>query len=179
MATPTSPSPTPSLSPLPLSGRNSDKVHGHLRPEVENHIPTMPIGQVYCPVRAQPGDTLDTATFWLSTVLPTALGPVLSLALFLVTLPCTWSRRDLRPSCPGCLLLPALILLHLASYVTHFLLAERLQLEEFHYLVVKYGLGQSFTILIPFAILGCCPELRRGVRTTFSSAVLCPPIVKP
>ena len=59
-------------------------------------------------------------------------------------------------------------------YATHLLLAERAHFSEFHYLVVKYGLGQSFIILVPFAVIACKSDLRKGMVTTFSSAVLCP-----
>ena len=40
--------------------------------------------------------------------------------------------------------------------------------------MVKYGLGQSFIILVPFAVIACKEDLRAGMVTTFSSAVLCP-----
>ena len=128
---------------------------------------------MYCPVRSLPGDGLDTATLWLSMLLPTLLGPLLSLLLLLLTLPCSWGWRH-PPSCSSCLLLPLLSLLHLATYYTHLLLSERLELEEFHYLLVKYGLGQGFVLLTPALVLVCSPQLRKGVRTTFRSAVLCP-----
>ena len=67
-----------------------------------------------------------------------------------------------------------LVALHLATYATHLLLAERADLSEFNYLVVKYGLGQSFIIFVPFTVIACKPDLREGMITTFSSAVLCP-----
>ena len=47
-------------------------------------------------------------------------------------------------------------------------------MEEFTYLVVKYGLGQSYILLTPALTLLCKGDIRRGMRTTFSSAVLCP-----
>ena len=143
---------------------------------------------MYCPVRTPPGDSLDTATLWLSVILPTTLGPVLSFLLWLLTLPCTWRDRTRPQGCGSCLLLPLLIIVHLVTYATHLDLSERLQLEEYHYLVVKYviilmvslhhlpryGLGQGFIILIPFIIIACKSDLRQGMRKTFSSSVLCP-----
>ena len=92
----------------------------------------------------------------------------------MLTLPCTFASRA-RLTCGSCLLLPLLVLLHLATYATHLLLAERAaHLSEFNYLVVKYGLGQSFIIFVPFAVIACKPDLRQGMVTTFSSSVLCP-----
>ena len=91
----------------------------------------------------------------------------------MLTLPCTFASRS-RLTCGSCLLLPLLVALHLATYATHLLLAERADLSEFNYLVVKYGLGQSFIILVPFAMIACKVDLREGVVTTFSSSVLCP-----
>jgi len=91
-----------------------------------------------------------------------------------LTLPCTFASRA-RLTCGSCLLLPLLVLLHLATYATHLLLAERAaHLSEFNYLVVKYGIGQSFIIFVPFTVIACKPDLREGMVTTFSSAVLCP-----
>ena len=112
----------------------------------------------------------------------------------MLTLPCTFASRS-KLTCGSFLLLPLLIVLHLATYATkefiylllnyhipdisnryatHLLLAERAHFSEFHYLVVKYGLGQSFIILVPFAVIACKSDLRAGMVTTFSSAVLCP-----
>ena len=91
-----------------------------------------------------------------------------------LTLPCTFAART-KMNCGSCLLLPLLILLHLTTYATHLLLAERAaHLSEFNYLVIKYGLGQSFIIFVPFTMIACKSDLRDGVVTTFSSAVLCP-----
>ena len=128
---------------------------------------------VYCPVRSQPGDTLDNITMYLSIYISTFLGPVFSFFIFIISLP--FSRVYSEPGFSFCssLLIPSLVIVHLATYYTHLLLSERLHLEEFNFLVVKYGIGFSHILIVPFLVITTRPDIRLGVRKTFKSSVLC------
>jgi hypothetical protein len=128
---------------------------------------------VFCPVRSQPGDTLDNITMYLSIYIPTFLGPVISIFIFIISLPFSHICSDNKVSCCSCFLLPSLVIVHLATYYTHLLLSDRLHLEEFHFIVVKYGVGFSFIIIVPFLVIASRPDIRLGVRKTFKSSVLC------
>ena len=128
---------------------------------------------VYCPVRSQPGDTLDNITMYLSVYIPTFLGPVVSIFIFIISIPFSRSCSERGISCCSCLLLPSLVIIHLSTYYTHLLLSERLHLEEFNFIVVKYGIGFSFIIIVPFLVIATRPDIRLGVRKTFKSSVLC------
>ena len=128
---------------------------------------------VYCPVRSQPGDTLDNITMYLSIYIPTFFGPVISFSIFIISLP--FSRVCSEPGSSFCssLLIPSLVIVHLVTYYTHLLLSERLHLEEFNFHVVKYGIGFSHILIVPFLVITTRPDIRLGVRKTFKSSVLC------
>ena len=128
---------------------------------------------VYCPVRSQPGDTLDNITMYLSIYIPTFLGPVISLFIFIISLPFSCVCSEPGFSFYSSLLIPSLVIVHLATQNTHLLLSERLHLEEFNFLVVKYGIGFSHILIVPFLVITTRPDIRLGVRKTFKSAVLC------
>ena len=128
---------------------------------------------VYCPVRSQPDDTLDNITMYLSIYIPTFLGPVISIFIFIISLPFSRVCSERGVSCCSFFLLPSLVIVHLATYYTHLLLSERLHLEEFNFLVVKYGIGFSHILIVPFLVITTRPDIRLGVRKTFKSSVLC------
>ena len=119
---------------------------------------------VFCPVRSQPGDALDNITMFLSVYIPTFLGPVITFLIFLVTFPCT--NRISREEMSFCsfLLLPLLVIIHLSSYYIHLQLAEKLDLEELNFILVKYSAGFVYVIIVPILIIILNKELRSGVR---------------
>ena len=128
---------------------------------------------VYCPVRSKPGDNLDNLTMYLSIYIPTFLGPVTSLVIFIVSFPFSGMCSDKGSSCCSFLLIPGLVIIHLTTYYTHLLLSEKLHLEEFNFLVVKYCVGFSHIMLVPSLVIVTRPDIRLGVRKTFNSSVLC------
>ena len=140
-------------SNISLPGRNSD--------------------MVYCPVRSKPGDSLDNLTVYLSIYIPTFLGPVITLFIFIISLPFSKHCPDTGLSCCSLLLIPSLVIVHLATYSTHLLLSENLHLQEFNFLVVKYCVGFSHILTVPFLVIVTRPNIRLGVRSTFKSSVLC------
>ena len=125
----------------------------------------------FCPMRASPGDVLDSVTIYLSIYIPTILGPLLTLLLFVVSLPFAQCRHT-SSSCWSSFLLPCLIFLHISNYYISLFLADS-QDNDFHFLLVKYGLGFSFIILSPLLIIATQDDIRLGVKKTFKSSVLC------
>ena len=125
----------------------------------------------FCPVRAAPGDLLDRITIYLSIYIPTILGPLLTLLLCVLSLPLAKCRQN-SSSCWSSFLLPCLIFLHISNYYINLFLADS-QDNDFHFLLVKYGLGFSFIILSPLLIIATQDDIRVGVKKTFKSSVLC------
>ena len=70
------------------------------------------------------------------------------------------------------MLIPCLTVLHLSNYYINLFLAER-QDDDFHFILVKYGLGFSFIILCPLLTIATQEEIRIGVKKTFKGTVLC------
>ena len=126
----------------------------------------------FCPVRSKPDNLLDKITVYLSIYIPTILGPFITFIIGLVCLPFSsgWRSRGISPC--SLLLLPGLILIHLSNYYINLVLADTHQ-NEFHYILVKYGLGFSFIILSPILIIATQKEIRIGVKKTFNGKVLC------
>ena len=125
----------------------------------------------FCPMRATPGDVLDSVTIYLSIYIPTILGPLLTLILCVVSLPFAQCRQN-SSSCWSTILLPCLIFLHISNYYISLFLADS-QDNDFHFLLVKYGMGFSFIILSPLLIIATQDDIRFGVKKTFKSSVLC------
>ena len=125
----------------------------------------------FCPIRATAGDILDSVTIYLSIYIPTILGPLLTLILCVVSLPFAQCRQT-SSSCCSTFLLPCLIFLHISNYYISLFLADS-QDNDFHFLLVKYGLGFSFIILSPLLIIATQDDIRFGVKKTFKSSVLC------
>ena len=113
----------------------------------------------------------ETITIYLSIYIPTILGPLLTLLLCVVSLPFAKCRQT-SSSCWSPFLLPCLILLHISNYYINLFLADS-QDNDFHFLLVKYGLGFSFVILSPLLIIATQDDIRVGVKKTFKSSVLC------
>ena len=125
----------------------------------------------FCPVRSKPENLLDKITLYLSIYIPTILGPIVTFIIGVVCLPFSSRCRSLGISPCSLLLLPGLILIHLSNYYINLVLADT-QENEFHYILVKYGLGFSFIILSPLLIIATREEIRIGVKKTFKSSVL-------
>ena len=126
----------------------------------------------FCPVRAAPGDTLDKVTIYLSIYIPVLLGPILTLALCIISLPFSSHCLPSSSSCCSAMLLPALILLHVSNYYINLFLADT-QHNDFYYILIKYGLGFSFIIISPLLIIITQEDIRLGVKKTFRSTVIC------
>ena len=128
----------------------------------------------FCPVRSAPGDVLDRITIYLSIYIPTILGPLLTLLLCVVSLPFAQCRQSSSSpsSCWSSALLPCLIFLHISNYYINLFLADS-QESDFHFLLVKYGLGFSFIILSPLLIIATQDDIRVGVKKTFKGTVMC------
>ena len=126
----------------------------------------------FCPVRSKPDNLLDRITLYLSIYIPTILGPFITFIIGVVCLPFSsgWRSRGISPC--SVLLLPGLILLHLSNYYINLVFADTQQ-NEFHYILVKYGLGFSFIILSPLLIIATQEQIRIGVKNTFQGRVLC------
>ena len=125
----------------------------------------------FCPVRSRPDNLLDKITLYLSIYIPTILGPFITFIIGVVCLPFSsgWRSRGISPC--SVLLLPGLILIHLSNYYINLVFADTHQ-NEFHYILVKYGLGFSFIILSPLLIIATQEQIRIGVKKTFKSTVL-------
>ena len=65
-----------------------------------------------------------------------------------------------------------LIFLHISNYYINLFLAET-QEDDFHFILIKYGLGFSFIILSPLLIIATQEDIRTGVKKTFKSSTLC------
>ena len=115
---------------------------------------------------------MDRITLYLSIYIPTILGPFITFIIGVVCLPFSsgWRSRGISPC--SVLLLPGLILLHLSNYYINLVFADTQQ-NEFHYILVKYGLGFSFIILSPLLIIATQEQIRIGVKNTFQGRVLC------
>ena len=128
---------------------------------------------VFCPIRPLPDDTLENITLYLSVYIPTVVGPLFSTVVLLFSLPfLRGCDRCMRNFCSK-VLLPGLVLLHLGAYCTHLILVEKLPLEEFYFLVVKYCGGFAHIILVPLLVIATQKDIRNGVRKTFKSTVIC------
>ena len=125
----------------------------------------------FCPMRAAPGNMLNSVTIYLSIYIPTILGPLLTLLLCVVSLPFAQCRQN-SSSCWSSFLLPCLIFLHISNYYISLFLANS-QDNDFHFLLVKYGLGFSFIILSPLLIIATQDDIRFGVRKTFKGTIMC------
>ena len=125
----------------------------------------------FCPIISKADNLLDKITLYLSIYIPTILGPFITFIIGVVCLPFSsgWRSRGISPC--SLLLLPGLILIHLSNYYINLVLADTHQ-NEFHYILVKYGLGFSFIILSPILIIATQKEIRIGVKKTFKSSVL-------
>ena len=126
----------------------------------------------FCPIISKSDNLLDKITLYLSVYIPTILGPLITFIIGVVCLPFSsgWRSRGISPC--SLILLPGLILIHLSNYYINLVFADTQQ-NEFHYILVKYGLGFSFIILSPLLILCCNSEIRIGVKKTFHGRVLC------
>ena len=127
----------------------------------------------FCVIRSP----LETITIYLSLYIPTILGPLLTLILCVVSLPFTqcgqiFSTNTFSLSFWSFFLLPCLICLHISNYYISLILADS-QDNDFHFLLVKYGLGFSFIILSPLLIIATQDDIRVGVKKTFKGTVMC------
>ena len=68
--------------------------------------------------------------------------------------------------------MPCLIFLHISNYYISLFLSD-FQDNDFHFLLVKYGLGFSFIILSPLLIIATQDDIRFGVKKTFKGTVMC------
>ena len=125
----------------------------------------------FCPIISKSDNLLDKITLYLSIYIPTILGPFITFIIGVVCLPFSSGLRSRGISPCSLILLPGLILIHLSNYYINLVFADTQQ-NEFHYILVKYGLGFSFIILSPLLILCCNSEIRIGVKKTFKSSVL-------
>ena len=125
----------------------------------------------FCPVRSRPDNLLDQITLYLSVYIPTVLGPVTTFIIGVVCLPFSSGCRSRGLSPCSLLLLPGLVTIHISNYYINLVLADTHE-NEFHYILVKYGLGFSFIILSPLLIIATQEEIRDGVKKTFKSSVL-------
>ena len=132
----------------------------------------------FCPVRSRPDNLLDQITLYLSVYIPTVLGPVTTFIIGVVCLPFSSGCRSRGLSPCSLLLLPGLVTIHISNYYINLVLADTHE-NEFHYILVKYGLGFSFIILSPLLIIATQEEIRDGVKTTFHGRVLCKIETKP
>ena len=152
-----------------------DKLFGPQGPQTPTALPPpsnlLTTDLSFCPVRAAPGDVLDEITIYLSIYIPTILGPLLTLVLCVLSLPFAQCRQT-SSSCWSSFLLPCLIFIHISNYYINLFLADS-QDNDFHFLLVKYGLGFSFIILSPLLIIATQDDIRIGVKKTFKSSVLC------
>ena len=125
----------------------------------------------FCPIISEADNLLDKITVYLSIYIPTILGPFITFVIGVVCLPFSsgWRSRGISPC--SLLLLPGLILIHLSNYYINLVLAHTHQ-NEFHYILVKYGLGFSFIILSPLLVIATQKDIRIGVKKTFKSSVL-------
>ena len=121
----------------------------------------------FCVIRSP----LETITIYLSIYIPTILGPLLTLLLCVVSLPFAQCRQT-SSSCWSSFLLPCLIFLHISNYYISLFLADS-QENDFHFLLVKYGLGFSFIILSPLLIIATRDDIRLGVKKTFKGTIMC------
>ena len=126
----------------------------------------------FCPIISEADNLLDKITVYLSIYIPTILGPFITFVIGVVCLPFSsgWRSRGISPC--SLLLLPGLILIHLSNYYINLVLAHTHQ-NEFHYILVKYGLGFSFIILSPLLVIATQKDIRIGVKKTFHGRVLC------
>ena len=127
----------------------------------------------FCVIRSP----LETITIYLSIYIPTILGPLLTLLLCVLSLPLAKCRQPVSTnssssSCWSSFLLPCLIFLHISNYYINLFLAAS-QENDFHFLLVKYGLGFSFIILSPLLIIATQDDIRVGVKKTFKGTVMC------
>ena len=125
----------------------------------------------FCPVRSKPENLLDQITLYLSIYIPTILGPFTTFIIGLVCLPFSTRCRSRGISPCSLLLLPGLVLIHISNYYINLVFADTHK-NEFHYILVKYGLGFSFIILSPLLIMATQEEIRVGVKKTFKASVL-------
>ena len=124
-------------------------------------------------LRSPPGDLFEKITVYLSIYIPTILGPVLTVILCIISLPfsCKPSISS-SASCCSFLIIPILVLLHLSNYYINLFLSQT-QENNFHFILIKYGLGFSFIILSPLLIIATQEDIRAGVKKTFKSSTLC------
>ena len=125
----------------------------------------------FCPVRSKPENLLDQITLYLSIYIPTLLGPITTFIIGLLCLPFSSRCRSRGISPCSLLLLPGLVLIHISNYYINLVFADTHK-NEFHYILVKYGLGFSFIILSPLLIMATQAEIRIGVKKTFKRSVL-------
>ena len=115
----------------------------------------------YCHIRSSPSfGLLDYVTLFYSLFLPLSAGPAPVLLLCLLA-PCS-SRSS--PPCSCLLLTAGLLLVYVATYSVHLLLATYLDLSTFMFLLVKYTLSFTFVLLVPIGALCCLPDIRQGIR---------------
>ena len=125
----------------------------------------------FCPIISSPDNLLDRITLYLSIYIPTILGPFTTFIIGLVCLPFSSRCRSGGISLCSLLLLPGLVLIHISNYYINLVFADTHK-NEFHYILVKYGLGFSFIILSPLLIMATQEDIRAGVKRTFKSSVL-------